>query len=521
MKELLAAAAVLTRAGVVRPVGPVRLARIAAQTRRWGASPATLVGVSAVRWPDRVAIVDDGGELTYRELSERADALATHLADRYEVRPNQGVAVMCRNSRAVVEGILAAGRIGADVLMVNTELPAAQLGAILARQEPAVVLHDDDLTGRLAEAGPDLPALSLWEDGPVDLPPASTPLPRVRRPGQLVLLTSGTTGAPKGVPRTPEPLSLLGMAASAVHRLGLRTGSTMLVSPPAFHGMGLATLLLGLAMGDTVVLQRRFDAEQALAAIQRHQVTDLVAVPAMLQRLSALPGLAGRTGSLRAVLSGAAPLSPSVASAFMDVVGDVLHDGYGSSEIGIVTFATPADLRAAPGTVGRPALGASVLVLDEAGQRVPTGTVGQVFVSSPMTFDGYTGGGSKDVRHGHLASGDLGHLDARGRLFIDGRADDMIVSGGENVFPQPVEDALLGHPAIADAAVVGVPDEDFGQRLRAYVVTRDGYDEDAVRAHLRDRLARYELPRDIVVVADLPRNATGKVVKSRLTEVTR
>lgn len=467
MRELLAAVPVLTRAGVLRPVGPVRLARIAERSWRWGASPATLVGVSAARWPDRVAIVDDAGTLTYRALSERADALATHLADRYDVRPGQGVAVMCRNSRAVVEGILAAGRLGADVLLVNTELPPAQLGTILARHRPAIVLHDDELGERLTEAAPGLAALALWTDGPVPLPPATGPLPRVRRPGQLVLLTSGTTGAPKGVPRTPEPLAMLGMVATALHRLGLRTGATMLVSPPAFHGMGLATLLLGLAMGDTVVLQRRFDAEQALAAIERHRVSDLVAVPAMLQRLSALPDLAARSGSLRTVLSGAAPLSPAVATAFMDVVGDLLHDGYGSSEIGIVTFATPADLRAAPGTVGRPALGASVLVLDEDGQRVPTGHVGQVFVSSPMTFDGYTGGGSKDARDGHLASGDLGHLDAAGRLFIDGRADDMIVSGGENVFPQPVEDALLGHPAIADAAVVGVPDEDFGQRLRA------------------------------------------------------
>lgn len=502
---------------LLRPLTPAQAVRAVALARRWGGSPATMVGLAAVRWPHRVAIVDDAGEVTYAELQRRADRLAGHLAEAYDVRAGRALALMCRNHRGLVEGILAAGRLGADVLFVNTELPAHQLVATLERHRPAVVVHDDEFAPRLAEAD-DVPAFAVWAgDGPTPVPASGHPLGRVHEPGSLILLTSGTTGAPKGVPRQPHATAFLGLAVSTLHRLGLRSAGTMLVCPPAFHGLGLATLLVGLGIGNTVVLHRRFDAERVTAAIEERRVASLVVVPTMLQRLLGVPDLGARCGSLLGVLTGASALSPVVATDFMDAVGDVLFDGYGSSEVGIVTLATPADLRAAPGTLGRATLGTSIRILDADGRRQPTNGVGEIFIKSPMTFDGYTGGGHKTMRDGFVATGDLGHLDTAGRLFIDGRADDMIVSGGENVFPQPVEDALLSHPDVADAAVVGVADDAFGQRLRAYVVLRGTtFDEDAVRAHLRSRLTRYELPRDLVVLPELPRNATGKVLRKQL-----
>ncbi|KAA1420340.1 AMP-binding protein [Nocardioides humilatus] len=503
---------------MLRPLSPAKAARAASRAVRWGASPATMVGLSAVRWPDRVAVVDDAGSITYAELEQRADVLARHLAAHHGIKPGDGVALMCRNHRGLVEGIMAAGRLGADVLFVNTELPVQQLTPTLERHRPAVVVHDEEFASRLAEAAPVVPTVQVWAgDDPTDVPDADVRLGRVGKAGSLILLTSGTTGAPKGVPRQPHPTAMLGLTASAMHRLGIRAGDTMMVCPPAFHGLGLLTLMLGLGAGNTLVLHRRFDAARVAVAIEEHRVDGLVVVPTMLQRLLDLPDLARHTGSLRGVLSGGAKLSPVIANDFMDVVGDVLFDGYGSSEIGIVTLATPADLRSAPGTLGRPTMGTRILILDETGQPLPVGKVGEIFIDSAMTFDGYTGGGTKDMRHGHVSSGDLGHLDAQGRLFIDGRADDMIVSGGENVFPQPVEDVLLAHPAIADAAVVGVPDETFGQRLRAFIVLAgDGFDEDDVREHLRTHLTRYEQPRDLVVIDELPRNATGKVLTKQL-----
>lgn len=513
------AGAVLARAGIVRPLSPQKLAAIAGQLRRYGTCPASIVAISAIRWPDRLALIDDAGSVTYAELVLHAQALAHHLAGSYGARPGRGVAVMCRNHRGLVEAIMAAGYLGADVLLVNTELPAAQLALTLSRHQPAVVVHDDEFGERLTSAGATSKRHTIWAGAaPVSAALTGGRLGKVDRVGNLILLTSGTTGAPKGVPRQPHLTALLGVAVSAIERLGMRAGDTMMVCPPAFHGMGLICLMLGLATGSTVVMQRRFDASAVVETIEDRQVTTLVAVPAMLQRLLEVPDLGVRSGSLRAVLSGASQLSPVVATRFMDTVGDVLYDGYGSSEVGIVTLATPSDLRAAPGTLGAPTQGTRIAILDESGRPVTPGEVGEIYIDSPMTFDGYTGGGHKEVRNGYLATGDVGRLDACGRLFIEGRADDMIVSGGENVFPQPVETALLSHPTISDAAVVGVADDDFGQRLRAFIVVKAtaDFDEGSLLAYLRERLTRYELPRDIVVVDELPRNATGKVLRKQL-----
>jgi acyl-CoA synthetase (AMP-forming)/AMP-acid ligase II len=269
------------------------------------------------------------------------------------------------------------------------------------------------------------------------------------------------------------------------------------------------------------VLRRRFDPSWALEAIERHRATHLVGVPVMLQRMLALPEAerARRdTSSLRAVGSAGAPLAPDVASAFMDAFGEVLFDLYGSTEVGFASIAAPADLRAAPGTVGRPPRGTTIAVLDGERRPLPPGEVGTVFVGGGLVFEGYAGGGSRELVDGLMNIGDLGHLDAEGRLFVDGREDDMILSGGENVFPQEVEDALVGHPRLADAAVIGVEDPDFGQRLLAFAVPRDGeqVSEPELTAYLRERLARYKLPREIRLIEAIPRNPTGKVLKRKL-----
>jgi acyl-CoA synthetase (AMP-forming)/AMP-acid ligase II len=252
-----------------------------------------------------------------------------------------------------------------------------------------------------------------------------------------------------------------------------------------------------------------------------HRATHLVGVPVMLQRMLALPEAerARRdTSSLRAVGSAGAPLAPDVASAFMDAFGEVLFDLYGSTEVGFASIAAPADLRAAPGTVGRPPRGTTIAVLDGERRPLPPGEVGTVFVGGGLVFEGYAGGGSRELVDGLMNIGDLGHLDAEGRLFVDGREDDMILSGGENVFPQEVEDALVGHPRLADAAVIGVEDPDFGQRLLAFAVPRDGeqVSEPELTAYLRERLARYKLPREIRLIEAIPRNPTGKVLKRKL-----
>lgn len=520
------AAVALTRAGIVRPLPPRTLRRVVHARRHLGDSLATLVAASAARWPDRPAVIDDAGTTTFAQLHVRATALACGLADQFGAGPDRSIAVLCRNHLGLIEAAVAAGRLGADLLLLNTDFAGPQLADVLTRERPGVLILDEEFLPALGVAGPDAPpAILAWHDGPVTgvttvdalaaLPLPTRP-PRPTRASRLTILTSGTTGRPKGARRHVGGPAMLGVVASVLHRLGLRAGDPVAVAVPLFHGYGFALAILTLVLGGPLVLHRRFDADDVLAAVAEHRIAMLGVVPVMLKRLLDAPDTYDRS-SLRVVLSGAAPLDPPLARRALDAWGDVLCNGYGSSETGIATLATAADLRVDPGSVGRPVLGTTVRIYDEAGRPLPPGKTGRVFVGSGMLFTGYTGGddaGRSDDRiDGLVATGDVGHLDAAGRLSIDGRADDMILSGGENVYPQEVEDILHGHPAIADAAVLGVPDDEFGQRLAAWVARAEGaeLDEDGVRSFVRERLARYKVPRDVIFVDDVPRTATGKV----------
>jgi fatty-acyl-CoA synthase len=309
--------------------------------------------------------------------------------------------------------------------------------------------------------------------------------------------------------------------AALLERIPLREGRAVRIGAPLFHSWGLSSFVLGMALGATFVLRRRFGPEQCLADIDEHRCDVLVVVPVMLQRILALPEQVRRrydTSSPRAVCASGSALSGDLAVRWMDEFGDNLYNMYGSTEVAIATLATPRDMRAAPGTAGKPARGSIVRLYDERGRPVPKGRSGRIFVANAMLFEGYSGGGGKERIDGLMATGDVGRFDEAGRLFVEGRDDEMIVSGGENVFPKEVEDVLVGHRAVADAAVVGMPDEQFGQRLRAFVVLQDSQrtTEQELKDHVKSNLARYKVPREIVFLDELPRNPTGKVLKREL-----
>ncbi len=250
--------------------------------------------------------------------------------------------------------------------------------------------------------------------------------------------------------------------------------------------------------------------------------TAVAVVPVMLQRIvSVLESEPGRydLGSLRIVFCSGSQLEAELVRRARRVLGEVLYNFYGTTEVAYATFATPEDLRDAPGCAGRVPFGAVVRLYNEAGRVVAgAGRVGRIFVGNGFQFDGYTGGGGKEQIDGLMSTGDVGHFDAQGRLFIDGRDDDMIVSGGENLFPGEVEEVLLTHPAVEEAAVIGVDDAEFGARLAAFVVVRGGatLSEEEVREVIRENLARYKVPRDVTFLSELPRTPTGKVLKREL-----
>jgi acyl-CoA synthetase (AMP-forming)/AMP-acid ligase II len=522
---------VLADAGVVRPVRPDKLAGVVKTLKQWGRGPASGYIVSALLCPERTAIVDERGSLTFRELDRRTSSLANSLAAA-GVREGDGVGIMCRNHRGFVEATVATAKLGADVLYLNTAFAGPQLAEVVQREGPTALIYDEEFSGLLEQAGEGRLRFVAWHDGDSgarsdptldDLIAAgSDRLPEVpSRVGRTVILTSGTTGSPKGANRS-SPQSL-DPAISLLSKIPLKRGQTTHIAAPLFHSWGFAHFTIGLMLNSTLVLQRRFDPEASLAAIARTRADSLVVVPVMMQRILDLPAETRRRyncSSLSIVAASGSALPGDLATEWMDEYGDTLYNLYGSTEVAWATIASPDEMRAAPGTAGTPPRGTVVRLYDEQGKPVPDGRTGRIFVGNEFLFEGYTGGGTKDEIDGLMATGDVGRFDDGGRLFVEGRDDEMIVSGGENVFPKEVEDLLARHDAILEAAAIGISDAEFGQRLLAFVVPKPGVEigEADLKAYVKANLARYKVPREIRFLAQLPRNATGKVVKRELVE---
>ncbi|GAA3943043.1 acyl-CoA ligase FadD12 [Actinomadura viridis] len=502
--------------GALHPVRPDRAVRMPLPYLRYGPAPATIGAMAALRFPGRTAIIDERGTLTYAELDRRAAGLAAALGERLT---GGRIGVLCRNHRGFAEAVLAASRIGHDVVLLNTDFSAPQLGEVAEREGVELLIHDEEFGDVVRASSFGGRRILAWHEGTaeetIDALAERGPARPARtgtRTGRVIVLTSGTTGTPKGARHDLSIGRLLPVALTHMARVPIRSGAPMVIAPPLFHVLGFAYMTVGLGLGTPLVLSRRFDPERTLEAIEEHRAETLVAVPVMLRRMLDVPD-GPRPASLRVVVCGGSALHPHLSEEFMDAFGDVLRNVYGATETGWATIATPQDLREAPGTVGRPSFRLTVRILGEDGRELPAGEVGEIYTGGGLRFAGYTGGGGKRVRGGLTGTGDLGHFDADGRLFVDGRADDMIVSGGENVFPGEVEELLGRHPGVAEVSVTGVDDTAFDQRLAAYVVRAPGatVTGDALKAHVKEHLARYKVPREVHFVDELPRTSTGKV----------
>ncbi|MGZ8667388.1 MAG: acyl-CoA synthetase [Solirubrobacterales bacterium] len=519
---------VLSEAGVLRPIRPDKLARMAVVLARHGISPAAGAIAAAIDHPHDTALIDERGTLTFEQLDRRSNALANSLSG-LGVREGHGIGIMCRNHRGFVDATIAAAKLGASALYLNTMFSGPQLADVIAREGPRMLIHDEEFAG-LLEGVEGVERVLAWTDfepgetrgstlealiasGDKSAPAAP------KEEARFVILTSGTTGTPRGAQRTsPGGINAL---AGLFERIPYRAGESMMIASPLFHSWGFTHFVLGLPLGSSMILRRRFDPEDTLRAVQEHRAQVLAVVPVMVQRILALPEetlTKYDLSSLRVTSVSGSALPGEMALKWMDHFGDNIYNLYGSTEVAYATIATPEELRAAPGTAGRPPRGTTVKLFDDAGREVPRGEVGRIFVGNGMAFEGYTGGGGKEAIGDLLSSGDVGHFDSEGRLFIDGRDDEMIVSGGENVFPREVEDLLSDHEAVAEAAVIGVTDEEFGQRLKAFVVLhpQGELSEDEAKAHVKTNLAGYKTPREIVFIEELPRNATGKILKRDL-----
>jgi acyl-CoA synthetase (AMP-forming)/AMP-acid ligase II len=518
----------MAKKGLLWPWRPLRATRQLTALLHWGTTLAGGLVAAAARDPDRTALIDEQGELTYAELDERTDRLAAALIPDCQGRRLR-VGVLCRNHRGLVESLISCSKRGAEVVLLGTGLGRGQLNQVMRELWADIVIADAEFADVLPRGGRSYTKVTAWpgDDAPgptLDELVDATPAPRLEPPpmqGRIVFLSSGTSGRPKGARRPPRP-GFVPLAAM-LSRIPLRIGDRMLIEAPLYHAWGYSSFQLALALRGTVVIGRRFDPERTLAMIQERSCTTLITVPIMLQRILALPErtrAAYDTSSLRVTAVSGSRLAGDLATRFMETFPGELYNVYGSTEAGWVSIATGADLRARPDTAGRPANGVTVAILDAEGRPVPAGVTGRIYAANGMRFEGYTGGVPVETRDGMLFMGDVGHLDDDGLLYVDGRADEMVVSGGENVFPSAAEDVIAGLPQVREVAVTGVPDEEYGERLAAYIVTVPGarLDADTVRGHVRDRLARYAVPRDVHFRPHLPRNAMGKVVPHRLRD---
>ena len=515
------------RSGLVGPEPPHRVAQLLLGFQRYGLLGGAVVA-GALRHGDQPAIIDERGQLSYRELEERTNALANAWRER-GLRAGEGVAILARNHRGFLEAVFAAAKCGARIVLLNTSFAGPQIREVAQREGTDLLVYDDEYSDTLR--GIDDPPhgrFRAWADEPGDDtlealiegadtsgPPKPDEWPRI------TILTSGTTGTPKGAPRSePRSLALIGGLLSKVP---FHAQEVTELCVPMFHALGFMQAIVGVGLGSTLVVRRRFDPEETLDSLEEHRATAMVVVPVMLSRILDLgeKKIEQRDLSdLRIIFVSGSALGADLAQKAMKAFGPVVYNLYGSTEIAYATIATPEDLGDEPSTVGKVVRGSIVKLFDEDGHEAPEGESGRIFVGNLSQFEGYTGGGNKDMLEGLMASGDVGHFDAEGRLYIDGRDDEMIVSGGENVFPAEVEELLSAHKSIQEAAALGVDDEKFGQRLKAFVVLQGGakLTEDEVKDYVKDNLANYKVPREVVFLDELPRNPTGKVLKRELAE---
>lgn len=503
----------LYQTGLLTPMGLFRLVEAVLTT---GINLMALLRVAAQLHPQRRAVLDDQTQLSYPQLWGQAEALAQRLQTDYGMQRQQRVAIACHNHAASIKAIFAASRLGAHVFLLNPEMSADQLQSLVERLAIDFYIYDhrDDkavpqwlelaLQNRKAlpsyhSVVPSIDQLSLISE------PSKRSL-RAVRTGSIVVMTGGTTGQPKPASRKPSLLNFLPPFIALLEHVHLDRYRSLYIATPIYHGFGLAALLMGVILGAELYVTRRFEATHACSLVASYQIEVVTLVPLMLQRM--LKQDARSLLSLRCILSGGAMLMPDLAQTTLKQLGPVTFNLYGTSEAGFCILATPALLKRQPASIGQPVWGVRVSIFNSEEQDVDPGTVGRLCIRSAWATH----------QKSWIETGDLAYRDPEGNIFLCGRVDDMVVSGGENVYPIELENVLLQHPDVDAAVVFGISDAEFGQRLKAVVVKHEDAPlcETALKDWLKPRVARYQMPAVVEFRDQLPYTPLGKLDRKAL-----
>ncbi|MGE0396093.1 MAG: class I adenylate-forming enzyme family protein [Kofleriaceae bacterium] len=530
---------------VITPVRPARFAHFVQAARQTSLGPHLAPMFHAAAQPDKEALVEYGERgvrrLSWGELDATINRLAGALVTR-GLGSGGRVALMLPNGMEYLIAQQALARIGGTAVQIGYRSKAGEIAYILDNAEPTVTIvhaaYIDAMRAARAQTGKGGAMIVVDGDSVTDAnaidwaralaasSPEMPPRPRGGDGGGVIVYTSGTTGKPKGANRSWKKTGFESVA-DMIYQCGMRADDRHLVVCPLYHSAAPAFVAIMMSLGATIVLMNHFDPEGALAIIQKERITCTLMVPTMLVRITNLPEETLRkydTSSLRWVMSGAAPLSTDAARRFMDRFGPILWNFYGATETGLVTLAGPGDHVSRPGTIGKRMRGNEIRLLDENGNEVPPGQIGELYARNSTMISGYhknEEATQSSQRQGFFSVGDMGRVDEDGYYYLESRKHDMVISGGVNIYPREIEDHLMTHPAILEAAVIGLPDPEWGETLKAFIVTRNGtmLSEIEVIDYCRQHLADFKRPRKVTFLAELPRNPTGKVLKRELRDL--
>ncbi len=506
---MLKALSKLYKARIITPSG---LYKLASSVFHSGVNLMALLHFSAKLYPESVALVDEHEEITYKDLLTQTEQLTMALQTIYHIVPSQKVAIMCRNHASLIRAIFSVSQCGADIFLLNVEMNSTQFNSLQTKHNFDLVIHDEEATTIIRQHAAKYKTIPAYH---LKLPSidslaktVTTPFPPITRSrsGNIIVLTGGTTGDFKIAARKPSVANFLPPFFALINKLDLTAFSTVYIATPVCHGFGLAAAFMSLTLGTKVFLQQKFDAPQAAALIRQHKIEVITVVPLMLSRL--LKHDPSALGSLACIISGGAALSPDLADKTINTLGHKLFNLYGTSEAGFSILATPDHLRYSSKTAGKKITGVQLKILDTDNNEIQDNTIGRICIKSSWAMS----------NSGWIETGDLGYKDGNGYYFLHGRTDDMIVSGGENVYPIELENILLRHKEIRQVAVIGVEDEEFGQRLKAFVARTTGstLGKNEILLWLSTQAARYQVPKHIEFIDDIPHTSLGKPDKKLL-----